>query len=166
MPYAIKTGLPHRTELKMAQLSIAEAIRQSPISKSQFYARYIDKGLITVSVNDSGKRYIDSSEVLRVFGSLKGGSTGKPEKTSGPDLTGSLEKINAGQAEQIRMLTEQMSQLKAETNKREEFYQTQIITLTARLEAPALTIPSETPAPAVKRQSRISKWWFGLDGKE
>ena len=147
----------------MAQLSIAEAIRQSPISKSQFYARYIDKGLITVSVDNSGKRYIDSSEVLRVFGSLKGGSAGKAEKTSAPDLAGSLEKINAGQAEQIRMLKEQVSQIQAETNKREEFYQTQIITLTARLEAPALPAPSETPVPVIKRQSRISKWWYGLD---
>lgn len=146
----------------MARLSIAEAIRQSPISKSQFYAGYIDKGLITVSVNDLGKRYIDSSEVLRVFGSLKGGSPGKVKKTSSPDLAGSLEKINTGQADQIRMLKDQVSQLKAETSKREEFYQTQIIALTARLEAPVHPAPNETPVPA-KRQSRISKWWFGLD---
>lgn len=140
----------------MAQLSIAEAIRQSPISKSQFYASYIDKGLITVSVDDSGKRYIDSSEVLRVFGPLKGGRPGQVKKTSGPDLAGRLETINAGQAEQIRMLKDQVSQIKAETNKREAFYQTQIITLTARLEAPAPPAPSETPAPVAKRQPPMS----------
>lgn len=143
----------------MAQLSIAEAIRQSPISKSQFYARYIDKGLITVSVDDSGKRYIDSSEVLRVFGSLEGGSTGNIKKTSTPDLGGSIEKI-AGQAEQIRMLKDQLNELKHETAEREKFYQAQVVSLTNRLEAPAVQ-----PTPS-KRQSRISKWWYGLDDKE
>ena len=140
----------------MAQLSIAEAIRQSPISKSQFYARYIDKGLITVSVDGSGKRYIDSSEVLRVFGSLEGGSTGNVKKTSTPDLGGSIEKI-AGQAEQIRMLKDQLNELKHETAEREKFYQAQVVSLTNRLEAPVTQ-----PAPA-KRQSRISKWWHGID---
>ena len=54
----------------MARLSISEAIRQSPIGKSQFYSKYIDGGLITVSVDNAGKKYVESSELLRVFGEM------------------------------------------------------------------------------------------------
>ena len=126
----------------MARLSISEAIRQSPIGKSQFYSKYIDGGLISVSSDASGKKYIESSELLRVFGELKGEQSKEVRKQDKPDSTG---KTDADQSEVIKLLKEQLS----ESRERESYYQSQIVSLTNRLEAPR------------KRQSRLSKWWYG-----
>lgn len=52
----------------MARLSISEAIRQSGVSRSTFYEKYIKQGLISVS-ESNGKKHVDTSEV---FGELKG----------------------------------------------------------------------------------------------
>ena len=128
----------------MARLTITEAIKQSPIGKTHFYKQYIDTGKITVGVDNAGKKYIDSSEVLRLFGELKGEQAVSVQEqpavsdTVRPDPVGS---------ELVRTLREQISDLKQD----KEFYQTQIANLTNRLEAPT------------KRQSRLSKWWYGLD---
>lgn len=55
----------------MAQLTITQAIKHSPIGRTRMYSHYIKNGLITVSVDSKGEKYIDSSELLRVFGSIK-----------------------------------------------------------------------------------------------
>lgn len=135
----------------MAKLTITEAIKRSPIGKSQFYSKYLDGGVITVSVDENNKKYIDSSELLRVFGGIGGEQPPEVLKTSDPNDTG---KKTDEQSSIIKLLKEQLADQKVEAEKREQFYQSQIITLTNRLEA---------PKPPVKRQSRISKWWFGLD---
>lgn len=131
----------------MAKLTITEAIKRSPIGKSQFYSKYLDGGIITVSVDENNKKYIDSSELLRVFGGIGGEQPPEVLKTSDPNDTG---KKPDEQSSIIKLLKEQLANQKVEAEKREQFYQSQIITLTNRLEAP-------------KPQSRISKWWFGLD---
>ena len=130
----------------MAKLSISEAIRQSPIGKSQFYSKYSDGGLITVSVDNNNKKYIDSSELLRVFGEMTSKQPEEVHKQADEDSAG---KPDTEQSEIIKLLKEQLS----ESRNREHYYQTQIASLTNRLEAPA------------KRQSRISKWWYGLDNE-
>jgi hypothetical protein len=56
----------------MAKLTITEAIKRSPVGRSQFYAKYVEGGLITISVDGSGKKYVESSELLRCFGEMKG----------------------------------------------------------------------------------------------
>jgi hypothetical protein len=53
----------------MAKLSISEAIKQSGVARSTFYNKYLNKGLISISVVDN-KKYIDSSELVRVFPDL------------------------------------------------------------------------------------------------
>ena len=53
----------------MARLSVSDAIKQSGVARSTFYSKYINKGLISISVSD-GKKNIDSSELVRVFLSL------------------------------------------------------------------------------------------------
>lgn len=137
----------------MARLTITKAIEQSPIGKTHFYKQYIDTGKITVSVDNAGKKYIDSSELLRVFGELKGEPSENVQEQS---AVGDTVLPNAEQGELVSALREQIADLKSER----EFYQSQVITLTNRLEAPAVQ-----PTPA-KRQSRISKWWHGLDSNE
>ena len=137
----------------MARLTITKAIEQSPIGKTHFYKQYIDTGKITVSVDNAGKKFIDSSELIRVFGELKG----EPSENVQEQPTVSDTVLpNAEQGELVNALREQIADLKSER----EFYQSQVITLTNRLEAPAVQ-----PTPS-KRQSRISKWWYGLDDKE
>lgn len=55
----------------MSKVSISEAARLAKISRTHFYRRYIQEGLVSVSIDDNGKRYIDVSELLRVFKSLQ-----------------------------------------------------------------------------------------------
>ena len=54
----------------MAKLSISEAIRRSGVSRATFYSKYINTNLISVEKNNRGKKQIDTSELLRVFGEL------------------------------------------------------------------------------------------------
>lgn len=144
----------------MARLTITEAIKRSPVGKSQFYAKYVDEGLITISVDGRDKKYVDSSELFRVFGTLDTGQSESVQVESRPDVTGVN---NSEQSELIGLLKEQLAEskkqvteLKAETSERENYYRSQITALTNRLEAPAPTEPA-------KRQSRLSRWWYGLD---
>lgn len=53
----------------MAKVSISEAIRMAGVSRSHFYNKYINKGLISVQVEDD-KKLIDVSELIRVFGNI------------------------------------------------------------------------------------------------
>lgn len=54
----------------MSKVSISEAIRLSGVSRSQFYTKYINKGVISVTV-DNGKKLIDMAELIRVFGNIQ-----------------------------------------------------------------------------------------------
>lgn len=54
----------------MAQVSISEAIRLTKISRSHFYKKYINTGLISI-INEHDKKLIDTSELLRVFGNIQ-----------------------------------------------------------------------------------------------
>ena len=139
----------------MARLTITEAIKRSPVGKSQFYAKYVEGGLITISVDGSGKKYVESSELLRCFGEMKGMLSDSPSESSPVDLKSD----NTGhgdneQLEVIKLLKEQL--VKAEI--REEKYLAHIASLTLRLE------PPKEPKSA-KRSNIISRWWYGL-GKD
>ena len=134
----------------MAQLTISEAIRRSGIGRTQFYSRYIKKGLISVSEHN-GRKYIDSSELVRVFPDLTTeqppNNTEQTQKHSGeqpqPNNTEQTE-----QTEQIKLLKEQIADLKAD----KAFLQSQVVSLTNRL-----------PSPSEKKQNPILKWWNGLE---
>lgn len=136
----------------MAKLTITEAIKRSPVGRSQFYAKYVEDGLITISVDGSGKKYVESSELLRCFGEMKGILSDSPSDSSSVDLKSD----NTGhgdneQSEVIKLLKEQLA--KAEI--REEKYLAHIASLTLRLEPPKEPIPT-------KRSNIISRWWYGL----
>lgn len=55
----------------MAKITILEASKIAGIARSNLYKNYINTGKISVSVGNDGKKYIDTSELLRVFGTLK-----------------------------------------------------------------------------------------------
>ena len=55
----------------MASVSISKAAELAGISRTSLYRTYIKQGRISVSKDSAGKKYIDTSELLRVFGKLK-----------------------------------------------------------------------------------------------
>lgn len=66
----------------MAKVSISEAARLAGVARSNFYTTYIKQGRISVSVDSSGKKYIDTSELLRAFPEIKQDtSTGQQDRT-------------------------------------------------------------------------------------
>ncbi|MDR7926549.1 hypothetical protein RIE95_06020 [Acidithiobacillus thiooxidans] len=54
----------------MAKVNISEAARMSGKSRSHLYEKYINTGAITVESDRDGRKVIDTSELLRVFGTL------------------------------------------------------------------------------------------------
>jgi len=56
----------------MAQVSISKAAKLAGKARSHFYTNYINSGKITVSTDEEGKKFIDTAELIRVFGTLKG----------------------------------------------------------------------------------------------
>lgn len=54
----------------MAKVSISEAIRITGISRSHFYNKYINHGIISI-INENNKKSIDVSELIRVFGDIR-----------------------------------------------------------------------------------------------
>jgi hypothetical protein len=57
----------------MALVSISEAAKLAGISRTHFYRKYINKGLLSILKNDLGKPSVEISELLRVFGTLQYG---------------------------------------------------------------------------------------------
>ena len=124
----------------MAQVSISEAARLAGISRGSLYKSYINKGVISVSTDSAGKKFIDTSELLRVFGELKGNRS--EQFTSEQKYTGEQvqEQVGTAQDIEIKMLREQVAELKAD----KAFYQTQVTELTSTmklLEAPKHSEP-------------------------
>ena len=124
----------------MAQVSISEAARLAGISRGSLYKSYIKKGVISVSADLAGKKFIDTSELLRVFGELKGNSNEQPtgeQKYTGEQVQ---EQVETARDIEIKMLREQVAELKAD----KAFYQTQVTELTSTmklLEAPKSSGP-------------------------
>lgn len=54
----------------MSKVSITQAAKMADISRSYLYKKYINPGIISISVED-GKKLIDASELIRVFGTIK-----------------------------------------------------------------------------------------------
>jgi dTDP-4-amino-4,6-dideoxygalactose transaminase len=55
----------------MPMVSISEAAKLAGISRTHFYRKYLNTGIISISKDKSGKSSIDISELLRVFGTLQ-----------------------------------------------------------------------------------------------
>ena len=121
----------------MAQISITAAAKLAGVSRSTLYRTYIDKGLLSISKDQKGKRCIDTSELLRVFGSLQGvAEQGEPSDNLGQ--SGATESDTMGQPEkspessqaalelELKLTKEQLE----ESRSREEWYKKQIDSLT------------------------------------
>ena len=133
----------------MARLTISEAIKQSGVARSTFYKKYVKQGLISVSEHD-GKKYIDSSELVRVFPDLK---IETPSNTQSNNMRQSNETLsnsvrhpeNTQLKAEIRLLRDALEK----TEQDKQWLKDQNTTLLLRLEAPKPTNP-------------IIRWWRGL----
>lgn len=119
----------------MARVSISEAAKLAGISRNSLYKTYISKGRITVSGDKSGKKYIETSELLRVFHELQDDSQGdkggiqQDDNVLHPDTALLIEnKLLVQQLEEAKVREQKQEQQFAE---REQFYQEQIKELTS-----------------------------------
>ena len=127
----------------MARLSVSEAIKQSGVARSTFYSKYINKGLISVSVSD-GKKYIDSSELVRVFPELDNRTTkNSPSDTESNSI---VHPENTLLKMEIKLLREVLDK----TEQDKQWLKDQNTTLLLRLEAPAQPV------------NPLIRWWRGL----
>lgn len=61
----------------MAKVNISEAAKMVCKSRSHLYEKYINTGAITVESDREGRKVIDTSELIRVFGDLVYGDNTK-----------------------------------------------------------------------------------------
>ena len=142
----------------MALISISEAIRLSPVGRTRFYSHYIKEGIITVSVDETGKKCIDTSELLRVFKNIKldqkeetAEQVNNSVNTPDTSTTNNTEQPKTEESELVKLLREQLE--KAE--QREQQHLKQIEALTLRLEPPR----------TAKQPNPFMRWWNGLEEK-
>ena len=129
----------------MARLSVSEAIKQSGVARSTFYSKYINKGFISVSVSD-GKKYIDSSELVRVFPNLDN----RTEKNS-PSNTESNSVVHPENT-LLKMEIKLLREVLDKTEQDKQWLKDQNTNLLLRLEAPSKPSGSNP----------IVRWWRGL----
>ncbi len=119
----------------MACHSISEAAEITGVNRRTIY-RYIKSGKLSTSVARDNKTVIDTSELLRVFGSLS-----QPKTTECP--TGSQE----SPPEYVTKILAEMSQMRSEIER-----------LTGKVEE--LQIQLALPAPKEEKKGFV-RWLFG-----
>lgn len=133
----------------MARVSISKAIKLAGVSRSTFYSSYIKKGRVTVSSDNAGKKYIDTSELVRVFGTLQEENQDSPNSTPKQVSTPTETTPNDLLIElgQLRSESQSLKDQLSESREREDWYKKQIDTLTNTMKL------LEGP----KQQNRL--WW-------
>ena len=58
----------------MAKVSVTEAAKLAGVGRQQLYRGYISTGKVSVERDHQGRPQIDTAEILRVFGEMKGTS--------------------------------------------------------------------------------------------
>lgn len=134
----------------MARLSISDAIKQSGVARSTFYKKYVKQGLISVSEHD-GKKYIDSSELIRVFPGLKLETTKNTQSNIivQPVDTQS-NNIEHPENTLLKMEIKLLREVLDKTEQDKQWLKDQNTTLLLRLEAPAQPV------------NPLIRWWRGL----
>ena len=119
----------------MAKVSITQAAKLSQLSRSYFYKKYINTGLISIIIEDN-KKLIDVSELMRVCDHIKLEDVSSSQHDTVIDVVKTQEKDKI-----ITMLETQLSEAKAremqlrrETQEREEWFKVQLEKATHLLE--------------------------------
>jgi len=144
----------------MAQVSISEAARLTGKSRTTVQS-YIKQGKLTKCTDSSGASKLDTSELLRVFGSLTGHQVGSEQSGSAVQhLSGAsvqlpdqiLQHENQAlkaQVELVKALLREKELLLAEKDKRNEDLKQALLLIESKLPA--------TPDPASKKSWQFWK---------
>lgn len=110
----------------MPKVNISEAARMARKSRSHLYEKYINSGAITVETDREGRKVIDTSELIRVFGDLVCGDNTKDvvESSSGHDknnqkdsVIGALQAENEVLREYLRAKEQEVAWLREQVGK-------------------------------------------------
>lgn len=119
----------------MAKVSITQAAKLSQLSRSYFYKKYINTGLISIII-ENNKKLIDVSELMRVCDHIKLEDVSSSQHDTVINVVKTQEKDKI-----ITMLETQLSEAKAremqlrrETQEREEWFKVQLEKATHLLE--------------------------------
>lgn len=150
-------------------VNVSQAAKLANISRDTFYKNYINKGKISISRDGRNRPMVDTSEILRVFGSLQTDTVrdstkqtqGYTEKDSICTVLTPLETAKVQQLEQENQyLKERLAELqqlyqetKQEAKEREEWQRGQIEKLTDTIKL--LEAPKAIPT---KNQNYL--WWI------
>lgn len=122
----------------MSKVSISEAARLAGITRQYFYKKYINSGVISVERDKEDKPVIDTAEIFRVCGELKGGDSKKETHILQETAAVNDSKI-AGLEAQLRLKDEL---LKAKDNHIADLQQ-------------ALKLLEHRPSPELPKK----RWW-------
>jgi len=116
--------------LNTHQLSISQAAKVANVARSTLYNNYINKGRISVSETTDGEKYIDASEVARVFNKIKAQEPIQKPNPDGRDkLIAELEASNERLKFSLMVANDEVSK----QARREDFLQKTVISLSHRL---------------------------------
>jgi Zn-dependent oligopeptidase len=105
----------------MAKVTITDAAKLAGISRAHLYKKYIKTGVISISKDHRDRPYIDTSEILRVFGELLDTSLNTQEytnvdtKNAKEDCSHLLE-IIAAQSDELRRAWDMVSWLQSKVD--------------------------------------------------
>ena len=116
----------------MALVSISKAAKLAGVNRSNFYTSYLNQGKISVVKDERNRPCVDTSELLRVFGSLKSEGLGMQQDTK-PSYTLGQNTTDSGLYPLVEQLKQQLAESKEREQQaleREQFYQQQLKELT------------------------------------
>lgn len=116
----------------MTLVTVSEAARLANISRQHLYKKYINNGLLSVIKDDSGAPAIDTSELLRVFGTLHGDSKGDSKSDSTRHNEDTVAALSAELAAARAALAERDAALRA-AEEREQWMRQHVSEITSAL---------------------------------
>lgn len=138
----------------MALVSISQAAKLAGINRSNFYTSYLNQGKISVVRDERNRPCVDTSELLRVFGSLKAEGLGIQQDTT-PSYTLGQNTTDSGLYPLVEQLKQQLAEAKQREQQaleREQFYQQQLKDLTQTIK-----LLEYKPEPPPRRGWQ---WWW------
>ena len=138
----------------MALVSISKAAKLAGINRSNFYTSYLNQGKISVVRDERNRPCVDTSELLRVFGSLKAEGLGIQQDTT-PSYTLGQNTTDSGLYPLVEQLKQQLAESKEREQQaleREQFYQQQLKELTQTIK-----LLEYKPEPPPRRGWQ---WWW------
>ena len=138
----------------MALVSISQAAKLAGINRSNFYTSYLNQGKISVVRDERNRPCVDTSELLRVFGSLKAEGLGIQQDTT-PSYTLGQNTTDSGLYPLVEQLKQQLAEAKQREQQaleREQFYQQQLKELTQTIK-----LLEHKPEPPPRRGWQ---WWW------